>query len=121
MDELAVKLIKRSDTLKANRQQHESVWRECYDYTYPLRGAGFSDEVLDAQSAKHKVAKLLDGTATDSARMLASALMSGMTGERAMAEPRQRIAAGRRQSLAVRVRNAGVGKHPRRQLRRRGL
>ena len=79
MDELAVKLIKRSDTLKANRQQHESVWRECYDYTYPLRGAGFSDEVLDAQSAKHKVAKLLDGTATDSARMLASALMSGMT------------------------------------------
>ena len=49
------------------------------DYTYPLRGAGFSSEVLDAQSAKHKVAKLLDGTATDSSRMLASALMSGMT------------------------------------------
>lgn len=79
MDNVAAKLIKRLDTLKASRQQHESVWRECYDYTYPLRGAGFSEEVLDAQSAKHKVAKLLDGTATDSARMLASALMSGMT------------------------------------------
>ncbi|HBS7130057.1 TPA: head-tail connector protein [Klebsiella pneumoniae] len=79
MDELAVKLVKRADTLKANRQVHESVWRECYDYTYPLRGAGLSDEVLDAQSAKSKVARLLDGTATDSARMLASALMSGMT------------------------------------------
>ncbi len=102
MDELAVKLIKRSDTLKANRQQHESVWRECYDYTYPLRGAGFSDEVLDAQSAKHKVAKLLDGTATDSARMLASALMSGMTPANAQwLNLRQRITAGRRQSLAV--------------------
>ncbi|HGV9253478.1 TPA: portal protein [Klebsiella oxytoca] len=79
MDELAVKLVKRADTLKANRQVHESVWRECYDYTYPLRGAWLSDEVLDAQSAKSKVARLLDGTATDSARMLASALMSGMT------------------------------------------
>ncbi|CAI1919375.1 Bacteriophage head to tail connecting protein [Serratia plymuthica] len=79
MDETAARLIKRVNTLKANRQQHESVWWECYDYTYPLRGAGFSSEVLDAQSAKSKVAKLLDGTATDSARMLASALMSGMT------------------------------------------
>ncbi|WP_447716870.1 portal protein [Pluralibacter gergoviae] len=79
MDNVAAKLIKRLDTLKSARSQHESVWRECYDYTYPLRGAGLSGEVLDAQSAKHKVAKLLDGTATDSARMLASALMSGMT------------------------------------------
>lgn len=79
MDEIATKLIRRVETLKANRQVHESVWRECYDYTYPLRGVGFSSPTLDAQSAKHKVAKLLDGTATDSARMLASALMSGMT------------------------------------------
>ncbi|BAE74964.1 hypothetical phage protein [Sodalis glossinidius str. 'morsitans'] len=79
MDELAVKLITRADALKSHRQRHESVWSECYDYTYPLRGAGFSADVLDAQSAKSKVAKLLDGTATDSARMLASALMSGMT------------------------------------------
>ncbi|WP_435404244.1 portal protein [Klebsiella quasipneumoniae] len=79
MDQLASRLIRRADTLKANRQVHESVWRECYDYTYPLRGAGLSETVLDAQSAKSKVAKLLDGTATDSARMLASALMSGMT------------------------------------------
>ncbi|MFM4124551.1 portal protein [Klebsiella quasipneumoniae subsp. similipneumoniae] len=79
MEELAVRLIKRVDSLKATRQVHESVWRECYDYTYPLRGAGLSETVLDAQSAKSKVAKLLDGTATDSARMLASALMSGMT------------------------------------------
>lgn len=79
MEELAVRLIKRVDSLKAARQVHESVWRECYDYTYPQRGAGLSETVLDAQSAKSKVAKLLDGTATDSARMLASALMSGMT------------------------------------------
>lgn len=79
MTERARTLIRRLETLKAARQGHESVWRECFDYTYPLRGSGFSAEVWDAQSAKHKVAKLLDGTATDSARLLASALMSGMT------------------------------------------
>ncbi|MHA7847253.1 portal protein [Serratia sp. D1N4] len=79
MDEIATRLLKRVNNLKAGRQLHESVWRECYDFTYPLRGSGFSTQVLDAQSAKSKVAMLLDGTATDSARMLASALMSGMT------------------------------------------
>jgi hypothetical protein len=55
MDQLASRLIRRADTLKANRQVHESVWRECYDYTYPLRGAGFSSEVLDAQSANTRL------------------------------------------------------------------
>ncbi|TYL43917.1 portal protein [Dickeya sp. ws52] len=79
MNETASKIIKRVDSLKALRQPSESVWRECYDHTYPLRGAGLSSEVLDAQSAKSRVARLLDGTATDSARILASALMSGMT------------------------------------------
>lgn len=79
MDDTAARLVKRVSSLKAARQLHESVWRECYDYTYQLRGSGFSTEVLDAQSAKSKVARLLDGTATDSARILASALMSGMT------------------------------------------
>ncbi|GKV93533.1 hypothetical protein PEC301645_09800 [Pectobacterium carotovorum subsp. carotovorum] len=79
MDDIAAKLIRRTDSLKAIRQPNEAVWRECYDYTYPLRGAGFSSDVLDAQSARSKVAKLLDGTATDSARILASSLMSGMT------------------------------------------
>ena len=44
----------------------------------PLRGAGLSDEVLDAQSAKSKVARLLDGSHRQRPT-LASALMSGMT------------------------------------------
>ena len=94
MDQLASRLIRRADTLKANRQVHESVWRECYDYTYPLRGAGFSSEVLDAQSAKHKVAKLLDGTATDSGPHAGvRAYVRDDTCECSMAEPRQRITA----------------------------
>lgn len=46
-------LIQRLDAPKALRRRHESVWRECYDYTYPLRGSGLAGDVLDAQSAKH--------------------------------------------------------------------
>lgn len=45
MDDIAAKLIRRTDSLKAIRQPNEAVWRECYDYTYPLRGAGFSSDV----------------------------------------------------------------------------
>ena len=37
MDDTAARLIKRVNTLKATRQMHESVWRECYDYTYAAR------------------------------------------------------------------------------------
>ncbi|MGG2141713.1 portal protein [Symbiopectobacterium sp. RP] len=79
VNETASKIIRRADSLKALRQSNESAWRECFDFTYPLRGAGFSSDVLDASSAKSRVAQLLDGTATDSTRILASALMSGMT------------------------------------------
>ncbi|WP_158785139.1 portal protein [Pantoea sp. BAV 3049] len=79
MDAIAGRLKKRLDTLKGARQAHDSVWQDCFDHTYPLRGAGLSASVTDAQSAKSRVARLLTSTATDSARILASALMSGMT------------------------------------------
>ncbi|MCX8956404.1 portal protein [Erwinia psidii] len=79
MDEIATRLKKRLDALKGARQVHESVWRDCYDHTYPQRGSGLTSDHLDAQSAKSRVALLLTSTATDSARILASALMSGMT------------------------------------------
>lgn len=79
MDDIAARMIKRLGALKGQRQTHESVWRDCYDHTYPLRGAGLTSDYMDAQSAKSRVARLLTSTATDSARTLASALMSGMT------------------------------------------
>lgn len=78
-NELASQIVRRLAALKTLRSPHETVWRECFDHTYPLRGSGIDGDKLDAQSGQTKKADLLDATATDSARILASAIMSGLT------------------------------------------
>lgn len=79
MNETADKIVKRLAALKALRRPHEQVWRECFDFTYPLRGSGFTSDHVDAQQGQNKRANLLDATATDAVRILASAIMSGLT------------------------------------------
>lgn len=79
MSELASQIVRRLNELKTLRSPHETVWRECFDMTYPLRGSGIDGDKLDAQSGQTKKAALLDATATDSSRILASAIMSGLT------------------------------------------
>lgn len=73
-----VKILKRMDALKSKRSGFESDWKECFDMTFPERGSGLAGEVVDTPS-KTKVATRLDSTGTDASRILASALMSGMT------------------------------------------
>jgi len=80
----ASKICKRLGELKAARSPHEQVWRDCYDFTHPLRADGFSGSIVDAQQGLNRKARLVDGTATDSARMLASAIMSGLTPSNAL-------------------------------------
>jgi hypothetical protein len=65
--------------LQALRTPHESTWRDCFDYTHPLRGSGLQSQDLTAQSAQNRKARILDGTGTDSARILASGIVGGMT------------------------------------------
>jgi hypothetical protein len=79
VDDLATQLGRRLTNLKAARQWHESVWRDCFDYTFPERGHGFQGSVVTASSAQAQKASLTDSTATDSSRTLASNLMSGLT------------------------------------------
>jgi len=71
--------IKRFGQLKSKRSTYEQDWRDCFDLTFPVRGNGFSGEVVDSANARSKIAARLDSTGTDSARTLAAALMSGMT------------------------------------------
>lgn len=78
-DSPAEAICKRMAQLRSLRQPHEDVWRQCFDHTYPLRGSGFNSNVLDAKQGQSKRADLTDSTATDSARILASAIMSGLT------------------------------------------
>lgn len=79
MNETADKIVKRLAALKSLRRPHEQVWRDCFDHTYPLRGSGLTSDVIDAQQGQTKRANLLDATATDAVRILASAIMSGLT------------------------------------------
>ena len=75
----AESICKRLESLKSLRRPHEHVWQECFDHTYPLRGSGFNQDVIDAQAGQTKKARMMDSTATDSARILASGIMSGLT------------------------------------------
>ncbi len=75
--------VKRLDALKTLRSPLEQYWREAYDYTYPLRGQKFGSPWTDGASvagaARAQQARIYDGTAANSVRILASALMSGLT------------------------------------------
>lgn len=75
MDEKAAKICKRLETMRSLRQPHENAWQDCYDHSHPLRGKGLNNR----EAAKNQIAKLLDTTSTDSARILASSIVGGMT------------------------------------------
>ena len=75
----ASQFIRQKDSLKALRCPHEETWRQCYLYTYPIKASGFYGDNYDAREAQTKRAELLDSTATKSSRILASAIVAGMT------------------------------------------
>lgn len=75
----AAEIVKMLATLKTLRQPHESVWRECFDHSFPIRGSGLQSNNLTAQQALDRKARLMDASATDAGRILVSAMQSGMT------------------------------------------
>jgi hypothetical protein len=81
----AARVCKRLGQLQSNRSLVEDVWRECFDYTYPMRGTGLAlkghtgSADTNVGHARGKKADLLDATGTDATRTLASSLMSGLT------------------------------------------
>ncbi|BBP82448.1 hypothetical protein PHLH8_20900 [Pseudomonas sp. Pc102] len=75
----ADQIVKQLSTLKSLRNPHEQVWRDCYDYTHPIRGSGFYSDIMTADEALRRKARLIDSTTTEAARVLASAIMGGMT------------------------------------------
>lgn len=75
----ANEIVKRLATLKTLRLPHEQVWRDCFDHSFPMRGSGLNGNTLTAQQGQDIKSRLVDSTATDAGRILASALQSGMT------------------------------------------
>lgn len=69
------------DRMKSKRQgEVENVWRDCYNFTFPIRGAGLDGGTTNsASSNQYKQAEILDSTASDSLNILASNIMAGLT------------------------------------------
>lgn len=72
-------ILRRYDRAVSLRSEHEEVWRKCYEYTFPLRSAGFGRSQLNAVTGQELKAAVMDSTATDSVRLLASSIMGGLT------------------------------------------
>jgi hypothetical protein len=75
----ADQIAKTLSNMKSQRSPHESVWRDCYDLSHPIRGSGFYSNIMSADEALRRRARIIDSTLTDAARILASAIMGGMT------------------------------------------
>jgi hypothetical protein len=77
-------IVRFHESLKASRLPLEHHVRQCYQYSHPIRGVEFgagndiTPEVAQQQAAQMQ-AGLNDSTVTDSANILASTLVSGMT------------------------------------------
>jgi hypothetical protein len=82
---LGGKIVRRQQQLQAERSKIDHITRDCYDHSYPLRGTEFSSTPqpnapeLNIGYASVKKALLLDSTASDGCRVMASALVSGAT------------------------------------------
>ncbi|CUJ67547.1 portal protein [Achromobacter sp. 2789STDY5608628] len=78
-DSVAVEVIRRLGVLKGLRSKHEQTWRDCYDYSFPIRSQGFNGDTEEISGVQAKKAELCDTTSTDSGRQLASAIQTGIT------------------------------------------
>lgn len=73
-------LVRRLSRLETLRLVHETVWQDCFDHSFPIRGSGLAGGApLDAQQAMDRKSRLLHSAATDAGRTLAAAIVSGAT------------------------------------------
>lgn len=81
--EYGKQIITAFNALVAERQPLDSTYAECFRYTYPIRGEGFTsqsqDGIANAVASKAAKATLYTTTATDSIRLLASSVLSALT------------------------------------------
>jgi hypothetical protein len=78
LSEVAEQDCRRLAQLKSDRNLHEPVWRDVFDYMAPERGHGFQGTTVSATDAQAKRAEIFDSTAIDAGRIAASGFASGM-------------------------------------------
>lgn len=75
----AKSILRQLSAKKGQRQHHEPIWGECFDFSFPERGNGLNGSAMMVQDGQSKKNRILDDTAADSARILASNLVGGTT------------------------------------------
>jgi hypothetical protein len=77
MDELSLEAVwSRYQRAKNRRLRWESLWRDCYTYVLPHRGAGFGAEF---SAGRNHAERTFDGTAPDAVEQLAASLLAELT------------------------------------------
>jgi Bacteriophage head to tail connecting protein len=77
MDELSLEAVwSRYQRAKNRRLCWESLWRDCYTYVLPQRGAGFGAEFA---AGRNHAERTFDGTAPDAVEQLAASLLAQLT------------------------------------------
>lgn len=79
MGNIASKIVDRVSSLRSERASLETIWKDCYEHTFPVRAAGLLGNNFTADQAKNKVADLLTTEGTRGARDIASIIVGGMT------------------------------------------
>ena len=83
MDDLGQYVLREYASLSRERITLETIWRDAFEFTYPLRGMRFQNKDDDmastAWNAQNYKATIFDTTGKDAARLLASSLLSGLT------------------------------------------
>ena len=74
----AQQLCKRIAQLKSVRSPLESIWRDCYLVSSPVRAHGLEGEIMDGTSLPSAKARIMDGVTGDSVRLLSSSIASGL-------------------------------------------
>jgi hypothetical protein len=77
MGELALEAVwSRYQRAKKRRRCWEGLWRDCYTYALPQRGAGLGSEFAPGRNYAER---LFDGTAPDAVEQLAASLLAELT------------------------------------------
>lgn len=78
----AQRILARTQSMRSNREPLVSIWRQCFAYTFPLRGGSWYSETETGRNGDQ--VNLNDSTTTEAARIFASHLQEGMTPSNAL-------------------------------------
>lgn len=78
MSAQTINFKRRLEALRSKRLPHETHWRDCYDFTIPMRSQGFLKVGEDATAIATRQSAVMDETLAGSGRALSASIVSGI-------------------------------------------